>query len=144
MRRERHGLRRHPLYSVWANMKTRFTNVNDAHFERWGGRGITVCDEWLHSFQAFYTWAMSNGYVEGLTIDRVDTNGDYSPDNCRWIPMEEQSANRRCVKHITYHGRNQTIPEWTKELGLGKETIRERLKRGWTEIEAIEGKRVIK
>lgn len=141
--RNTHGLRKTRLYRIWANIKTRCYNHNDPHFQRWGAKGITVCDEWKDDFKAFYDWAMSNGYEEHLTIDRIDNDKGYSPDNCRWATVKEQNQNKKKVRFITYNGKTQTIPEWTKELGLGKETIRERLKRGWSESEAIEGKRVM-
>ena len=139
-----HGQRHSRLYRIWSNMKTRCFNPNDPHFPRWGGRGITVCDEWKDNFQAFFDWAMSHGYEDHLTIDRIDNEVGYSPENCRWISWEEQNRNKRNVRFITYNGKTQTIGQWTKELNLGKETIRERLKRGWSETEAIEGKKVIK
>lgn len=139
----KHGLRHTRLYRIWANMKTRCFNERDPHFDRWGGRGITVCEEWRNDFKSFYEWSMSHGYNDTLTIDRIDNDKGYSPNNCRWITLGEQSANRRCVKFITHNGKTQTVAEWTRELGLGRETIRERLKRGWSEYEAIEGKRVI-
>ena len=138
-----HGQRRSRLYRIWANMKTRCFNPNDPHFPRWGGRGITVCDEWKDNFGLFYQWSMSHGYSENLTIDRIDNEKGYCPENCRWITPEEQNRNKRNVRFITYNGKTQTIGQWTKELNLGKETIRERLKRGWSETEAIEGKKVM-
>ena len=136
-----HGKRKTRLYRIWSNIKTRCFNKNDPHYPRWGARGIVVCDEWKNDFKAFYDWAMRNGYQDDLTIDRIDNDGNYTPLNCRWITGAEQSKNRRCVRFITYNGKTQTIPEWTKELGLGKETIRERLKRGWSDIESITSKR---
>ena len=138
-----HGHRNSRLYRIWSNIKTRCYNQNDPHFNRYGGRGITVCDEWKNDFKAFYDWAMSNGYQDDLTIDRIDNDGNYEPCNCRWVTVKEQNRNKRNVKFITYDGRTQTIPEWTKEFGLGKETIRERLKRGWSDEEALTGKKVI-
>lgn len=139
-----HGKRKTRLYRIWANIKTRCLNPNDPHFERYGARGITVCDEWKDNFQAFYDWSISHGYADNLTIDRKDNNAEYSPDNCRWATVAEQNRNKRTVKLITYKGETKTIPEWTKQLKLGKETIRERLQRGWSQAEAIEGKKVIK
>lgn len=138
-----HGKRKTRLYRIWANIKTRCYNVNDLHYSRWGGKGVVMCEEWKNSFLSFYEWAINNGYREDLTIDRIDNDGNYEPSNCRWVTIEEQNRNKKRVRYITYNGKTQTIGQWTKELGLGKETIRERLKRGWTEAEAINGKRVI-
>ena len=136
----KHGLRNTRLYRIWANIKTRCYNENDPHFERWGKRGIKMCDEWRNDFKVFYDWSMSHGYSDELTIDRIDNDGNYEPQNCRWTTIKEQNKNKRNVKYITYAGKTQTIPEWTKELRLGKETIRKRLKRGYTDYEALFGR----
>lgn len=138
-----HGLRHSRLYSIWANMKTRCYNVNDPHYQRWGGKGVQMCDDWRNNFKSFYDWSMSHGYADDLTIDRIDGRGGYEPSNCRWVTIAENNRNKPNVRHLTYNGKTQTIGQWTKELGLGKETIRERLKRGWSEQEAIEGKKVM-
>ena len=135
-----HGKRKTRLYRIWANIKTRCYNERDPHFERWGNRGITMYAAWKDNFQNFYDWAISHGYKEGLSIDRINNDGNYEPSNCRWATAKEQNRNKRNVKFITYGGKTQTIPEWTKELHLGKETIRERLKRGYTDYEALFGR----
>ena len=83
------------LYRIWTNMKTRCYNPKCIAYERYGGRGITVCDEWLHDYSAFRTWALENGYNEDLSIDRVDNNDGYHPNNCRWATVKEQNSNRR-------------------------------------------------
>ena len=128
------------LYRIWANIKTRCYNSNIPNYKRYGGRGITMCAEWKDNFQNFYDWSMSHGYSDELTIDRIDNNGNYEPSNCRWVSVKEQNRNKRNVRFITYGDKTQTIPEWTKELHLGKETIRERLKRGYTDYEALFGR----
>lgn len=86
------------VYNSWHAMKARCYSPCNNRYRLYGGRGIRVCDEWKNSFEAFREWALSNGYAENLTIDRIDPDGDYCPDNCRWIPPEMQSSTRRCVK----------------------------------------------
>lgn len=91
----KHNLRNHKLYPIWKMMKQRCYNSKCSNFQYYGSRGITVCPEWLNDFQAFYDWAMSQGYQDGLTIDRIDVDGNYEPGNCRWITMAEQNKNKR-------------------------------------------------
>ena len=90
-----HGLRYHRLNSIWRGMKTRCYNQKSLEYSNYGGRGIKVCDEWKNDFKAFYDWAMSNGYRDNLTIDRINPFGNYEPSNCRWATYEEQAKNKR-------------------------------------------------
>lgn len=136
-----HGKRKTRLYRIWTNIKTRCTNVNDPHFERYGGRGISVCDEWKNDFKAFYDWSMSNGYADNLTIDRIDNNGNYEPLNCRWVTVKEQNQNKRNVILITYNGETHNVTEWAQILHLGHDTIRQRYHKGWTPEQCLFGKK---
>lgn len=90
-----HGMDGTRIYQCWKDMKRRCYNPKTKSFKNYGGRGILVCNDWLHNFQAFHEWAMANGYRDNLTIDRIDVNGNYEPSNCQWIPLSEQPKNRR-------------------------------------------------
>ena len=101
--RKTHGLRNTKLYVIWVSIKDRVFNNKNKHYNDYGGRGITICDEWKDDVKSFYTWAISNGYEEnkGLSIDRIDNDGDYSPKNCRWTTPTIQSRNQRIRKNNT-------------------------------------------
>jgi hypothetical protein len=96
-----------------------------------------MCEEWQKSFPSFKTWALSNGYSEHLTIDRIDVNGDYCPENCRWVTLSEQCLNRRNNHYVKINDIEKPLDEWSKIYGLNPKTVRSRLKRGWDEITAI-------
>ena len=125
-----HGMTGTPLYSTWSGMVQRCTNPHAQNFDRYGGRGITICSEWRDNFQNFHDWAISNGYEEGLTIDRENNTLGYSPDNCRWVDKITQQNNTRRNKFITYNGETRSIAEWSRLLGVNHETLRYRVNRG--------------
>lgn len=119
------------LYRVWDGIKERCYNPNKNYYSIYGGRGIKMCEEWRCSFDSFKKWAISNGYNGSLTIDRIDTNGDYCPENCRWATPKEQSNNKRNNVFITYNGETKTIAQWSEITGIPFHTIRKRYVNGW-------------
>lgn len=131
-----HGMRKTRLYRVWCAVKSRCSNPHNNRFKIYGGRGITVCEEWQR-FEPFRDWALANGYTDELTIDRKDHDANYCPENCRWASQKTQSNNRRNNHKITVDGETKTISEWAKRNGLSAKTIETRLQRGWPEKIAI-------
>lgn len=117
---KKHGMRGTRLYSIINGIKERCYNPNRKVYKDYGGRGIIVCDEWLNDYGAFCDWAIQNGYNDTLTIDRIDNNGNYCPENCRWVTMKKQSNNRRNNKLIEYKGETKTISEWCDIFGIDK------------------------
>ena len=132
----KHGLSKTRIAGIWNNMKQRCENPNGNEYKYYGGRGITVCQEW-HDLPAFVEWAMSHGYSDGLTIDRINTNGNYTPENCRWVTQAEQMKNTRRVKHITYNGETHNMTEWANIIGAEPTLVRNRLALGWSIEEAL-------
>jgi hypothetical protein len=124
------------LLIVWTGMKKRCNNPKYEHYNIYGGRGIVVCQEW-HSFKPFYEWALKSDYKIGLQIDRIDTNGNYEPSNCRWVTPKENSQNRRNNKYLTINGETKLISQWAKENGVTIKTLNDRIKRGWSESEVL-------
>lgn len=110
-------LTRKKLMSVHHNMKCRCNDITNKNYKNYGGRGIRVCDEWK-KFNTFYKWAMENGYKEGLSIDRIDNNGNYCPENCRWVDKYVQMNNKRDNILITYNNKTQSLRAWCRELQL--------------------------
>lgn len=119
------------IYRIWGNMVNRCSNENNPNYHSYGGRGIKVCDEWL-SFPEFYKWALESGYDKSLTIDRIDNDDGYYPENCRWATVDQQANNKRSNKFITYNGETHTIAEWAKILGVKYKALHSRLSLGWT------------
>ena len=127
---KKHNLTSTRLYRIWQNMKNRCLNQKIKAYKDYGGRGIKVCEEWLdkqNGFINFYNWAIDNGYTENLTIDRIDNDGNYEPNNCRWATILEQSHNKRnCIK-ITYNNKTKHISEWAKEYNISRDCLWQRL-----------------
>lgn len=125
-----HGGKHTKLYSVWCGMKERCNNPNNKRFYCYGGRGISVCAEWAESFSLFREWALENGYQDGLTIDRIDSNGNYEPNNCRWATRAQQNRNYSRNHMITYRGETKCVADWADEYGINRATILFRIKSG--------------
>ena len=118
-------------------MKARCVDPNSHKYHAYGGRGIKVCDEWLNSFESFYEWAMANGYQKDLSIDRIDNDGNYYPENCRWVTQKEQANNTRKNRLLTYNEETHTVAEWATIVGITKAALYHRLSRGWSVKEAL-------
>lgn len=131
-----HGLRHTRIYQTWCRMKQRCNNQNSDNYKYYGGRGIKVCDEWNENFVSFYDWSMCHGYSDDLTIDRIDVNKGYNPDNCRWITQKEQMMNRRETVRLEYQGVIKTLKEWCKQYDFNYKLAHARYKKGW-EFERI-------
>lgn len=133
-----HGMTSTKLYVIWSNMKARCYNPKNTMYKNYGGRGISVCDEWKNSFEDFSEWALKNGYVEGLSIERINVDDGYNPNNCTWITLKEQSLNQRRSHRLTAFGRTQTIKEWSEESGIKYDTIERRINQyGWSAEDAV-------
>lgn len=133
----KHGLRHTRLFSILNNILTRCYNRNFKSFPRYGGRGITVCKEWRINFKSFYDWAMANGYRDDLTIDRIDNNGNYEPSNCRWVDMKRQARNTKRNVNVTINKETKTLIEWCEIYQINYRTVRDRLHRGWSMLDAL-------
>ena len=123
------------LYQTWIKMKARCHNHKSSSYHNYGGRGIKVCDRWLKSFENFYE--DMGDRPEGMTLDRIDNDGDYSPENCRWATSSEQARNTRNTKWYTINGVEMCLTDWCKHYGIHITTVRSRLMRGETITEAL-------
>lgn len=122
-----HGMSSTRLYHIWEHMRHRCNDKNDDAYDRYGGRGIAVSNEW-EIFENFRDWALSNGYSDELSIDRRDNNGNYTSDNCRWADSFTQANNTRKNRYISYGGETHTISEWSRILGVNYNTLFYRVK----------------
>ena len=127
----KHGYSKTRLYGIWGNMKRRCTDPKSDNYNYYGGRGISICDEWLNDSSSFINWAINNGYEKHLTLDRIDPDGNYCPENCRWITQKEQSNNTRKNRYIEYEDERLTLAQWSDKTGIRVSTLFYRLKSGW-------------
>lgn len=124
----KHGLREIPLYNVWCSMKQRCLNKNHLVYKHYGGRGITIHEEWM-KFTPFKEWSLLNGYKLGLTIERVNNNGNYEPLNCAWVTQSEQVRNKRTSVKITFNGETLCQRDWANKIGISNTSFMKRLKK---------------
>ena len=125
-----------PWYKSYRAMMDRCYRENAKNYLYYGGRGISVCDEW-HDIEVFEKWAIQSGYRQGLSLDRKDVNGDYCPKNCCWVTAKEQANNRRNTVYLDYNGERKTISQWADLLGIKRSTLSSRICRGWTIEKAL-------
>lgn len=125
------------LYNIYQGILARCYKKYSSSYERYGGRGITMCDEWKNDFMSFYNWAIDNGYSEKLSIDRIDTNGNYCPENCRWATAKEQANNTRKTVFLTYKGETKPASEWSEIVGISQSSLTQRKRKGWTDEECL-------
>lgn len=125
------------LHSRYHGIKKRCYNQNSHAYYRYGGRGIKMCQEWLDDYFAFEKWALENGFEPSLAIDRIDNDGDYSPENCRFITLRENNQNRGTSLMYTIDGVTKNLQQWADEYGVKRSTVETRLKHGWTIEDAL-------
>lgn len=133
----KHGMCYTRINRIYRKIKQRCQNKNSQAYKRYGGRGIRICEEWEKNFISFYEWSIANGYNDSLTIDRIDNDGDYSPDNCRWADMKTQQNNRGNNTIIEIKGIRKTISEWCDEYGTNYRLAYKRIRNGWSPIDAL-------
>lgn len=131
-----HGGSKTRLFHIWSSMRKRCENPSHKDYGYYGGRGITVCDEW-NEYEAFSKWAYENGYADNLSIDRIDVNKGYSPDNCRWADAITQANNTRRNRMITYNGETKSLAMWARQYDLPQKLVRRRLEDGWSTEKAL-------
>lgn len=125
------------VYAIWSHMVDRCHNENNPAYQRYGARGITVCDEWREDVDSFIDWANNNGYSDDLSLDRKDNDKGYSPDNCRWVDDVTQGNNKRNNVLITHNGETHTAAEWGRILGVDAKLLRMRKSKGWSDERII-------
>jgi len=133
-----HGFYGERLYNIWQHMKDRCYYPRNDNYKNYGGRGISVCDEWKENYSAFKEWALNNGYSDSLTIDRKNNDGNYEPGNCRWATIDTQSNNKQNTVYITINGETHNLKEWSELSNIPRIIIYGRFKRGWSEDRLLE------
>jgi hypothetical protein len=133
----KHGMSDTLLYGVWMSMKSRCYSAKNSHYKHYGGRGISICKEWLENLDEFVSWAQKNGHKPGLQIDRINNDGDYSPTNCRFVNRITNSRNKRTCRYYEYNGETKSLVEWVEILNLEYARIYMRLRCGWSFEKAI-------
>lgn len=133
----KHNMSETSLYYAWLAMKQRCYNKNNPKYRIYGAKGIKVCAEWKDNFCAFVDWALKNGYGVNLTIDRIDGDGDYCPDNCRFVSYEVQANNTSRNVFVEYNGEKKSVSQWAKRLGINVSTLQRRFYKGWSIEKAL-------
>ena len=136
--RRTHGQSKHPLHGIWRGMKSRCENPNVSSYKNYGGRGIKVCQSW-QAFSSFFEWATRNGWEQGVQIDRINNDGDYEPENCRFSTAKQNSNNRRTSRFVLAFSENKTLSDWSRDRRCVVEysTLKARINRGWSPEESI-------
>lgn len=134
-----HKLTKHPLYTVWRHMKERCYRKKTHNYHRYGGRGIIVCDNWKNDFKKFYDWALENGWKEGLTIERINNDGNYEPENCTFVTPKKQANNRHTNHYLTIFGETKSLKEWSEDNRciISYSMLQSRILKGWHPEKAI-------
>lgn len=127
-----HGMTGTRIYKMWHNMRSRCKNPNASKYYLYGGKGIKVCNEWKNSFINFYNWATKNGYKDNLTIDRIDSNKNYEPNNCKFSTYEEQNSHLKSTILITFNNETHTIKDWSKITKISVNCLSARYLRDWS------------
>lgn len=134
----KHDGRHTRLYTIWHGMKQRCNSETSHDYKNYGARGISVCDEWSNDFSAFRKWALNNGYADDLSIDRIDVNGNYCPENCRWTDSKTQGRNRTTSNYFAYNGKEYNLAELSEMSGIRYGTLYARIDRyGWSIDRAV-------
>lgn len=132
-----HGLSKHKLYRVYYGILGRCYDKKNKKYYLYGEKGITMCAAWKDDFMAFYNWAINNGYKKGLTIDRIDSNKNYEPTNCRWVTTKEQNRNLSTNHKYTYNNKTKCLGEWAEIYNISINTLRSRIRSGWSILKAL-------